>query len=203
MLADLFKHKEWSSFVWLFFLVFLSYIYIQLISQTGFPGSGETTWVNSINCSRVSNLLCHGKLDFFFLYWCGSLKSYIYEYIYVCSALPECKTGTELSDIPDARKVLCLLPVPSQPSRKRKRDFAVPFSAMSTNVSSISLILIFPNLIRSTGSCEKNVLGLINSKFDKEATERHLLHSLISTTFRDDDIAYFSLYDSTWNMVNI
>lgn len=86
---------------------------------------------------------------------------------------------------------------------ERERDFAVPFSAMSTNVRSISLILIFPNLIRSTGSCEKNVLGLINSKFDKESTERHLLHSLISTTFRDDDIAYFSLYNSTWNMVNI
>lgn len=47
--------------------------------------------------------------------------------------------------------------------KEKERDFAVPFSATSTNVRSISLILIFPNLIRSAGSWGKNVLGLINT----------------------------------------
>lgn len=47
--------------------------------------------------------------------------------------------------------------------KEEERDFAVPFSVVSTNVRSISLILIFSNLIRSAGSWEKNVLGLINT----------------------------------------
>lgn len=39
----------------------------------------------------------------------------------------------------------------------------MPFSAMSTNVRSINLILVFPNLIRSASRWGKNVLGLINT----------------------------------------
>lgn len=49
----------------------------------------------------------------------------------------------------------------TKPTQEKERDFAVPFSAVRTNVRSISLIFIFPNLIRSASSWEKNVLGLI------------------------------------------
>jgi len=48
-------------------------------------------------------------------------------------------------------------------TQQRQKDFAVPFSATSTNIRSISLILVFPNLIRSAGSWEINVLGLTNT----------------------------------------
>lgn len=58
----------------------------------------------------------------------------------------------------------------STQQKEKERDFGVPLSA----VRSISLILTFPNLIRSAGSWGKIVLGLINSKFDKRTIERRL-----------------------------
>lgn len=48
------------------------------VSQAGFSGSRETTWIYSINCSRVSNLFCHGKLDLCFLQQRERLESRVY-----------------------------------------------------------------------------------------------------------------------------
>lgn len=60
----------------------------------------------------------------------------------------------------------------AKPTLHKERDFAMSFSAMSTNVRSISLILIFPNSIRSAGSWEKKCPWTNkHGKCDKRAKE--------------------------------
>lgn len=129
--------------------IFITYLYTINFPDCFLQGVEKQLWVYSRNCSRVSNLLCHGKLELFFLCWRGSLKPW------VCPVPPECKTRTQPSDAPGGRKGLCPLPQPRQPSRKTKRDFAMPFTAMRTNVRSVSWVLIFPNLIRIADSWKK------------------------------------------------